>query len=254
MARKCIQCGHDNEDGVLRCVCGTELPANGEDTSSATVAETEAPIPSSRVARGFGLRNLFVLLWLLAFFPLLLKLHGRLPEAPARRGLIGGGVFLGSALAAFLLLGRDKHRGLRITRMVLVAWAVILFPQLFLIVDGIVQEGWPSGRFNRPIAKLLTLNLAVMAPTFLTSLVALMKLPRVAGGLALLSGLNAIVTGFFLLRVAAPITHLRRPLTSVLDAIVVGTKLLSYLTIPMGVALVVVGILSFRAARERKAT
>ena len=164
---------------------------------------------------------------------------------------MGGGVFFVTALAAFFLLGRDKNRGLRTYRIFLVAWAVVVFPQLFTIIDGIAQEGWPSGRFNRTIAKLLTLNLVLMAPAFLTGLVALIKLPRVAGGLALFTGLNSVVTGIFLVRAAAPITNLRRPLTTILDLIVVGTKLLGFLTIPVGIALVIVGILSIRSASSR---
>jgi hypothetical protein len=160
-------------------------------------------------------------------------------------------VFCLSAVSALWFLGREKHRRLRAWRVFFLLWALFLTPLLLTIVDGIAEQGWPSGRFNRPIARLLRLLLTLTIPAFLTGLCGLIRTYRVAGVFALASGLISLVTGVLLIRVTSPIRVWPLHLVDVLDIIAFASKLVSYLSIPIGIALIVGGIVTFRAARSR---
>jgi hypothetical protein len=74
---------------------------------------------------------------------------------------------------------------------------------------------------------------------------------RLAGALALLTGLLYLVNSVFLFRATAPAKGLRLQFESVLDLFLLGAQLVSYVAIPVGVALLVGGSLTFRAARLR---
>jgi hypothetical protein len=185
--------------------------------------------------------------------PLFAALHSFLDVRPLYRSLVGTGVFGVSAVAALRFLGREKHPTLRAWRIFFVAWTILVTPLLLTIAHGIGKEGWPSGRFNRPIAHVLTLVLTLSIPAFLTGLCALLRTYRVAGVLAIVAGLAAIVTGGFLFRATAPIKLFPRAFEDVLDVVAFGAKVETYLAIPIGIALIVGGIMTFRAARARTA-
>ena len=249
MARKCTTCGQDNDETSLRCACGNELPVDA--AASAPTLEPSPPSVPLKAARGFGLRNLGFLLWAFAFFPLLLALRSHLPTPQLYRCLIGLGGFFVPAGLAFFLLGKEQRRMVFVWRIVFVVWLALLFPLLFTVVDGIAGEGWPQGRFNRALAHMLILIFIMIIPTFLAGLAALIRAVRVAAVFALLSGVAYLATSPFLFRAAKPIKDLLRPLVTVVDVIAVWSKILSYVCIPVGVGLIVGGILTLRAARSR---
>jgi hypothetical protein len=163
--------------------------------------------------------------------------------------LIGTGVFCVSAVAALWFLGREKHPTLRAWRIVFVLWTLLLTPLLLTISDGIAEQGWPSGRMNRPIAHLLLLVLTLAIPSFLTGLGALIRTYRVAGVLAVVTGLISLVTSVFLFRATAPIKISPLRLVDILDIVGFCSKATTYLSIPVGIALIVGGIMTFQAAR-----
>jgi hypothetical protein len=193
------------------------------------------------------------LFWGLAFVPLFALAYSLLHVSPVHRNLIGAGIFTASAVAAFWLLGREKRPALRIWRVVFVVWALLVLPLLLNVAQGVAEEGWPRGRFNRQVAHLLVLILILTIPGFLTGLLALIRTYRLASGLALATGLTYLVDGVLLLRAAAPAQRLQLELRNVLDIILFGTQMASYLSIPMGVALIVGAIMIFRATRARSA-
>ena len=211
------------------------------------MAPTPAAEPSLR------LRKAVVFFWGIAFVPLFALAYSLLKLAPGHRVLVGTGVFCLSAVAAFRLLGREKRPALRIWRIVFVVWAVLVLPLLLNVAQGVAQEGWPRGRFNRQVAHLLVLILVLTIPGFLTGLLALIRTYRLASGLALATGLTYLVDGVLLLRASAPAQGLQLELKNVLDIVLFGTQMGSYLSIPMGVALIVGGIMIFRATRARAA-
>jgi hypothetical protein len=237
----------ENDDASLRCRCGQDLPALSAATSGSPLVDP-GPAPGRRI-----LPRVAVALWWLGFLPLAFLLHAHLPKVPLWRTLIGVGIFSIPVLLALGILRRDPGRAARVWRFVLVGWALLLFPLFFTIIDGIAQEGWPRGRFNRVIAHMLTVLLGLLIPVFLTGLCALVQGYRAASGLALAAGLNHLILGIYLLRAAAPIKDLLRPQQNRLDIIAVGAKLLSYLTLPVGVLLVIGAILLFRAVRRPRA-
>jgi ACR3 family arsenite efflux pump ArsB len=154
-------------------------------------------------------------------------------------------------VAALWFLGRERQRTLSVWRIVFVVWALLLLPLLISVADGLATEGWPRGRFNKAIARLLILILITTIPAFLTSLCALTRTYRLASALALVTGLAYLVNGVLLIRATAPAKGLRLRFESVLDLILFGAQMASYLSIPVGVALTVGGIMTFRAARAR---
>jgi len=251
MARKCDQCGFDNDDSSPRCRCGHDLAAAGSDVvAEAASPAATAPAPASPQGRQIASRIVFACWWL-GFLPLVYPLQSHLPDSNLLRTVIGIGIFYAPILLALWILRRDPGRAERVWRLVFVVWALLCFSLLFTIVDGVAQEGWPQGRFNRTIAEMLKILLGLLIPVFLTGFAALMRAYLAASLLALLAGLNQLILGIYLIRAAVPIKNVLRPLISRLDIIATGAKLLSYLTIPVGILLIVGAILLFRARRSR---
>jgi hypothetical protein len=122
------------------------------------------------------------------------------------------------------------------------------------MADGIAEQGWPSGRYNQSIARMLTYLLVLTIPALLTSLCALIRSYRLAGALALATGLAYQVNAVQLFRVTAPAKGLRLQFQDVLDIVLLSSQLASYASIPVGVALIVGGIMTFWAARARRRT
>jgi hypothetical protein len=250
MAKRCTQCGHENEDSAVRCVCGNDLPSETGAEPAPTMAEPAPPAAAPTAERRLLLRKILLLVWALGFVPLYAVLCSRLPMRPILRALIGTGVFCVPAVAAFWFLGRDKLRTLRIWRILFVVWGVLLLPLLLTAADGLAAEGWPRGRFNKQIEEILTCVLVFSVPGFLVSLPALVRTYRVASVLALATGLAYLVNTVFLFRVTAPAKGLRLLFADVLDIVLLGAQLGSYLSIPIGIALIVGGIMTFRAAQK----
>ena len=217
--------------------------------TAATEPALQAPSPIGE--RSLRLRKILFVLWALAFVPLFAALRSHLNTSPGLRSLIGTAVFSAPAVAALWFLGREKQRTLRVWRIVFVVWALLLLPLLLSVADGLAAEGWPRGRFNKAIARLLISILILTVPAFLTSLCALVRTYRLASALALVTGLAYLVNGVLLIRATAPAKGLRLRFESVLDLILFGAQMGSYLSIPIGVALIVGGIMTFRAARAR---
>lgn len=210
---------------------------------------TSTPRPADE--RRLVLRKILFVAWALALMPLVAALHSFLDVRPLYRSLVGTGVFAVSAVAALWFLGREKHATLRAWRVFFVAWTILVTPLLVTIAHGVAKEGWPSGRFNRPIAHVLTLILTLSIPAFLTGLCALVRSYRIAGVLAIVAGLASIVSGAFLFRATAPIKLLPRAFQDVLDVIAFGAKVETYLAIPVGIALIVGGLMTLRVVLTR---
>ncbi len=196
-------------------------------------------------------RSLFAL-WALSYVPIVVAVRSRLPAAPFRRSLLGAAAFWVSAVAGFWLLGRQRNRTLLVWRVVFALLAMFLVPLLLTIAVGVADQGWPSGRFNRPIAHVLTLVLGVSIPAFLLGLLALLRMYRVAAVLALLTGLDLLALAIPLLRATSPIKIFPIHLDRLLDVVAFFAKLVSYLAIPIGVAFVAGGIMMFRAAQAAR--
>jgi hypothetical protein len=249
MANKCIHCGCDNDVSATCCgVCGRELPkavaeAQPAATSAQPDSQASAPIRRRVVGKiGFAL-------WAVAFVPLFTAIRSFLPMSAFHRSLIGAAVLGASGVVASVLFAGDKHRTLRGWRLVYLLWALLLTPLVLTIADGLAEHGWPSGRFNRPIASLLRWVLVVTVPVFLTGVCASIKAYRLTGVLAVVAGLLSIVGGIFLFGATAPFRHRSVPLVDVLDVVMFGSKVETYVSIPVGIVLVVGGIMTFRAAR-----
>ncbi len=253
MPKKCIRCGYENDDSAVRCVCGTDLPAEAANAPAVTptaAAASQEHSPSKE--RSLLVRKLLFVAWTIGFVPIFaaLRSHGHL--SPLYRSLLGTSVFCAPAVAALWVLGREQQRTLRTWRVVFLLWMVFLTPVLLTIVDGIAEEGWPRGRFNRLIANVLVMILTMTVPAFLTSLCALLRAYRLASVLASLAGLSAVADGILLLRASWHFSMRAQRLTSVLDIIGFGSKLESYVAIPVGIALVIGGIMTWRAARAAR--
>lgn len=242
---KCIQCGHDNDDSALQCVCGQALP------DAAPVALPVVSPPPAGNSYLWG--RIAFAVWALGFTPLFIAVRARVAEGALARCLIGAGAFWIVGLLALLLLGRDKRPGLNIWRIVFTVLSLLPVPLLLSIVDGIAAQGWPSGRMNRIAAQLLTLVLTVTLPALVAGLCSLVRVHLVAGVLAVVAGGNYIYSGWKLFQATSPVTNLRRPLTDVLNIVVVGARLLSFIAIPVGIVLIVGGALTFRAALKSRA-
>jgi hypothetical protein len=208
------------------------------------LAETTVPTRE----RSLVLRRSVFAVWAIGFLPLFAALRSHLHVPPLYRILIGTGVFCAPAVAALWLLGRDKQRTLRAWRTFLAVRVMLLIPLILTVVDGIADEGWPRGRFNRGIAKVLLMVITMAVPTFLAGVSALIRTYRVAGVLALVAGLSSIVDGVLLLRASWRFSMATQRLSSILDILGFTSKVESYLAIPMGIALVVGGVVIFRAA------
>jgi hypothetical protein len=122
---------------------------------------------------------------------------------------------------------------------------------LLAIVDGLTEQGWPSGRFNRGIANALLIIITMSVPALLTGLAALIRTYRLAAVLALATGLASLVDGVFLLQLSWRFSIWEQRPTTVLGIIGFGSKVESYLAIPFGIALIAGGIMTLRAARGR---
>ena len=198
-----------------------------------------------------GLRKLVLVVWVIGFVPLFAALRSLLHAAPLYRSLIGTGLYWAPAVAALWFLGREKDRTLRAWRIVFVLWAILLTPLLLTVVDGVADEGWPRGRYNQTTANVLLMVITMTVPVLLTGLCALIRTYRWAGVLALVAGLTSLVDGVLLLQATSRVRPSVVPLTSVLNILAVGSKMESYLSIPMGIALIVGGIMTLRAVRVR---
>jgi hypothetical protein len=196
------------------------------------------------------LRKIAFMVCAIAFVPLFAALRSYLHPHPLYRNLIGTGVSWVAVVAAWRFLGRDPHPTLRAWRIFFVARAMLLVPMLLAIVDGLAGEGWPSGRQNRGIANALLLIITMSVPALLTGLCALIRTYRLAGGLALVAGLASLVDGVLILRLSWGFSLWAQRPTTVLGIIGFGSKVESYLAIPFGIALIVGGILTLRAARS----
>jgi hypothetical protein len=237
MPKRCIRCGQDNDDQAQRCVCGSELP------ETPTAAATGAPsLLWPRI--GFAI-------WTLGFVPLYGVLCLAFKFHPVHRSLIGTGVYLVSAVLALLVLGRDPRRTLLAWRIAFAAWAVLLLPLLLAIAQGLAEEGWPRGRFNRQVAHLLILLLVFAVPAFLTGLFALVRTYRVAGVLAYLTGLAYLWNGDLLLRATSPAKGWVLRFEDVLDMVLFGSQAATHLSRPVGILLMAGGVLMLRAVRAR---
>jgi hypothetical protein len=215
------------------------------------VTEPTLQVPLAIGEQSFRLRRILFVLWAIAFVPLFAALRSHLSASPVFRSLIGTAVFSAPAVAALWFLGREKQRTLHVWRIVFLVWALLLLPLLLSVADGLASEGWPRGRFNKTIARLLISILILTVPAFLTNLCALIRTYRVASALAVVTGLTYLVNGVMLIRDTAPAHGLRLRFESVLDLILFGAQMGSYLSIPMGIALTVGGVMTFRAARAR---
>lgn len=199
--------------------------------------------------RRLVLRRTLFAIWAMAFVPLFAVLHSHLPGPPLPRSLIAAGVFCATAAAALWFLGWEKHPRLRAWRLIFVLWAILLLPLLLTVSAGIAEEGWPRGRFNRTTARVLLMVVTLSIPAFLTGVCALIRTYRLAGVLALAAGLVSLVDGVLLLKTTARVRLSTLELSSVLDILAGGAKLEGYLAMPAGIALIVGGIMTFRAAR-----
>ena len=257
MTTRCSQCGRDNDESALRCACGSDLPAQ----AASVPAAASAPDPVSHTPPAgeakLVLRKIVFVVWAIGFVPLFAWLHSYLHVSAAVRCLIGGGVFCAPAVAALWFLGREKRPSLRVWRAVFVSWMILLTPVLLSIAEGVVTDGWPRGRHNRLIAHFLTMLLILTVPAFLTGLLALIRTYRLAGVLALATDLASLVNGTLLIRATSSFriwSRIRaRSIVDVLDVVVVGSKVEGYLAIPVGIALIVGGIMVLRAAWTARA-
>ncbi len=198
------------------------------------------------------LRKVVFVVWAIAFVPLFALLRSRLPVSPLYRTLIGSGVFWASAVAALWLLGRETQRVLRAWRTVFLLRMLIVVPLIVTIAIGLAEEGWPSGRMNRPIARLLVLLIIITVPPFLTGLGALTRSYRLTGLLALLAGLSSIVAGILLIQGGQRMREAPLRFTDLLGLVVAGARLETFVAIPLGVVLAVGGLLLLRRALARR--
>ncbi len=208
---------------------------------------------SSTDERSLRLRRALLLLWAVPFAPLFGVLHPHLPDPPIHRSLLGAAVFAATALPAFWLLGREKKKAIWIWRIVFVVWGLLVLPVLLTVAEGIAAEGWPTGRQNEPVARLLTLVLLLTVPGFLTGLFALLRTHRVTSALALATGVLYLVNGVLLIRATAASGGWWFSVDNVLNIILSGAKLGSYLSIPVGLLLIAGAIVTFRSARDHAA-
>jgi hypothetical protein len=224
-----------------------------QETAPAAATEVSplaaAPAPEPRLI----LRKLLFVIGTLALMAAYALFRHKVQTNPLYSSLVVSGVWAVVAVAGLWFLGRDKRPMLRAWRIFMGVCAIYLMPLLLNIGDGLAEHGWPQGRFNRQIAQILSLLIPLVAPIFVTGLVALIRLPRVAGVLAILSGASSIVLTVYLIPASKAVLHLSITLGDVLNNVMFVVKLENYAGIPMGVAFVVGGILMLLGARKRVA-
>ena len=252
MANTCIHCGHENEDSAFQCVCGCDLPTEAASVSAHSAAiQRGAMVPLPANERSLRGRKIVFVLWAMAFVPLFAAIGSRQTLPPLHLSLIGTGIFGVPAVAALWFLGHEKQPALRDWRFFLVAWALLVLPLLLTVAAGLAAQGWPDGKINKPIAHLLILILTLTIPAFLTSVCSLIRAHRVTSVLALVTGLIYLVNGGFLIRATAPAKALRLKFETVLDLVLIGCQMASYFSIPIGIGLIVGGVMTFRMVRAR---
>lgn len=210
------------------------------DTTTESLSQAPTSPSSPRRPRLLVRRLAFAvgLLGLLALFAVLR------PFEPRTRTLVGAGLIAAGGVVGFLGFGKEPRLGLKAWRSFFAAWAFLLSPLLLNIAVGLAKEGWPSGKFNRPVARLLTWILIATVPAFLTGLLAVLRTYRLAAGLAVSSGLAALVCSRWLLIETTPIKlKAMLPLDNVLHIIGFLSKLVAFASIPVGIALTVGGLL-----------
>lgn len=253
---KSAESEHDHDDSAV-------LDGNGGDrrlapgTAPLTGDETAPPTPASSAKdeRTLRLRALAFVVWAVAFVPLFVVLRSWLsPLTPIQRSLIGAGVFCASAVAALWFLGRERRATLRAWQLAFLLWAVLFLPVLLSAAEGIASEGWPRGRHNEVVGKLLILDFTLTVPALVTSVCALIKSYRVTSAVALATGLTYLVNGVLLIRATAPSKGWWFDLGSPLNIILTGAKMGSYLSIPVGIAFVMGAVMIFRSVRAEPLT
>ena len=227
--------------------------SNMAETTTASVSQTPAQNAQMPIAgKSLLVRRLAFLVGMLGFAALYVALRPHLPLKPLPRSLLGVGVLVVAGAAAFFLFGRETQRRLQVWRIVFSAWALLLAPLLITIAFGLAEEGWPQGRFNKPVARLLIWIFITTIPAFLTGLTALIRTYRLTAWLAMLSGLSSLCSSYFLFVETAPIKlSVMLPLTHVLNIIGFFSKLVAFAAIPVGIASAVGGFVTLRAARQR---
>jgi hypothetical protein len=141
---------------------------------------------------------------------------------------------------------------LRVWRIVFVLRMMLVVPLILTIAVGLAAEGWPGGKMNRPIARLLILLITITVPSFVTGLCALTKSYRLTGLLALLAGLSSIVAGGLLIHGGGPMRAAPLRFTDLLGLVVAGARLETYVAIPLGVVLGVGGVIMLRRVLARR--
>lgn len=226
------------------------------DPTSDSASDAKAPAPPTPSRKNASIwRRVAFVVGLLGLATLFVFLRGYLPRDPRVRTLVGTGVLVAGGASAFFLFGKERVRSLRAWRIFFCAWALLLVPLLIAIALGLVDEGWPTGRFNKPVARLLTWIFITTIPAFVTGLAALIRTHRAAAVLAMLSGLSSLVCSRWLFVETKPIKlSVMLPLDTVLHIIGFFSKLVAFASIPVGIALVVGGLLTLRAAKRTSVT
>jgi len=243
---KCSQCGHENEDSTLRCVCGNELQQAAA-TSLSPSSSTATTV--SKAGRGLLWRKILFVVWALSFIPFFPYVHLRWNGPPIQRSALAAALFFASTLAAEWALGREKRRALVAWRFVFVSWATLFLPVLLIATEGIASEGWPQGKHNKVVAELLTLDFVLTLPAFLLSILAVIRSYRAVSAVALATGLAYLVNGVLLVRATEASKGFWFDLGSVLNIVLTGAKMGSYASIPAGLVFIAGAILIFRATR-----
>lgn len=222
------------------------------DATIESVHDTQAPTPPSRRAgKAELLRRIGFVVGLLGLGTLFVLLRSHLPSDPRTRTLIGTGVLAAGGASAFFLFGKETQGKLQVWRIFFSGWGLLLAPLLITIALGLAEQGWPSGKFNKPVARLLTWILVATIPAILTSLVALTRSYRLTAVLAIVSGLASLACSRSLFIETTPIKlRAMLPLDSILHIIGFLSKLLAFASIPVGIAMVVGGCLTLRAVRR----
>lgn len=222
------------------------------DATRESGSDANAPTPTrSSTHKGLFLRRVVFVVGLLGLATLVVLLRAHLPSDPRVRSGIGAGLLVAVGASAFFLFGREPRRTLGGWRLFFSGWGLLLVPLLITIALGLAEDGWPTGRFNKPVARLLTWIFVATIPAFLTGLAALMRTYRLTGVLAMLSGLASLVCSRWLFKETTPIKlKVMLPLDSILHIIGFLSKLVAFASIPVGLALVVGGFLTLRAARR----
>jgi hypothetical protein len=248
---KCIHCGQENDDASVLCACGQELPRAAAPEPATTGTDVLAPAVSPEKEPRLILRKLLFVVGTLALVAVYGLFRHKVKTDPLYSCLVATGVWAAAAVAGLWFLGRERRPMLLAWRIAFLVLATLAFPVILNIIDGLVEFGWPSGRFNRPIGRILSMHIPLMALAFLPGLITHLRTYRVAGLFSILAGIATIVLGAYFLPATQGIRKLTIVLGDVLNNVMFGAKLESYAAIPMGVAFIVGGILVFRAARAR---